>query len=347
MGYVHTNPKAHHDQNRRSDRYHRIHRQADCLDLLEAGHRVRGSLRSMARADEVRDTLRRHLNDPAALNRLDFVELDLMRDDGWEDALKGADALVHTASPFPIAQPKDPQDVVRPAVDGTLRALRAATAAGVTRVVLTSSIVAMMQSAAARSRPVTEADWSDPDDPTMTPYGLSKTQAERAAWAYVADHPATQLVVINPGLVVGEPLDEHYGTSLRLIERLFGGKDPMVPDIALAVVDLDDVSRLHVQGVSNDAMVGHRHLAAAAMVGMPHLARVLADAYPGRKIATRIAPAFLLRLLALFDPVLKSIVPQLGIRYKLDNSATRQRTGIAFVPVDTAVLKTAAWLANR
>jgi len=317
------------------------------LDLLDAGHAVRGSLRAMSRADEVRDALRDKLGDPGALDRLSFVELDLTRDDGWTEALQGADALIHTASPFPMAQPKNPQDIVRPAVDGTLRALRAATMAGVNRVVLTSSVVAIMHNAAARTRPITEADWSDPADPTLSPYGLSKTEAEKAAWAYVAEHPKTELVVINPGLVIGQPMDKHYGTSLGLMERMFSGKDPMQPDISFPVVHLNDVSRLHVQGATNAAMVGHRHMTADAMISMPHVARLMSRAYPDHKIATRTAPGFLLKMLAMFDPTVKSIIPQLGIRYRLDNSATRVRTGISFVPADQAVLETARYLASR
>jgi dihydroflavonol-4-reductase len=113
------------------------------LDLLEAGYAVRGSLRSAGRADEVRNALRPRLSDPAALDQLSFVELDLGRDDGWAEAMEGADALFHTASPFPMAQPKDENEIIKPAVDGTLRALRAAQSAGVTRVVLTSSVVAI------------------------------------------------------------------------------------------------------------------------------------------------------------------------------------------------------------
>ena len=106
--------------------------------LLTAGHKVRGSLRRMDRADEVRAALQPVVG-TEALERLSFVALDLEDDAGWPEAMAGTTALIHTASPFPVAQPKDPQVLIRPAVEGTLRALRAARAAGVARVVLTSS----------------------------------------------------------------------------------------------------------------------------------------------------------------------------------------------------------------
>lgn len=315
------------------------------LDLLEAGHSVRGSLRSLRRADEVRDALRPHLTDPAALDRLSFVELDLTSDTGWADAMQGADVLMHTASPFPMQQPKSEDDIVRPAVDGTLRALNGARAAGITRVVLTSSMVAMMHQPDAATRPVTEADWSKRGDPTLVPYGLSKTLAEKAAWDFVADHPEMTLITINPGLVAGTPMDAHYGTSLGLIERILSGKDPMLPDMRLPVVDIADVSRLHVQAVEDNAMDGTRNMAADSMWSMPDIGRALAAEYPDRKIATRPAPRFLLRILALFDATVKTTLPSLGVPLELDNSATRARTGIRFIPGLDAIKASAAFIA--
>ena len=156
------------------------------LDLLEGGHTVRGSLRSLRRADEVRAALRPHLTDAETLDRLSFVELDLTRDAGWEAAMDGMTALVHTASPFPMAPPKDEDELIRPAVDGTLRALRAAQRAGVTRVVMTSSVVAIEANGKVGRETLTEADWSDVENPRSTPYYKSKTLAERAAWDFAA-----------------------------------------------------------------------------------------------------------------------------------------------------------------
>jgi len=317
------------------------------LDLLEAGYTVRGSLRSMDRAEEVRAALRPKLGDSAALDRLSFVDLDLTTDAGWPEAMDGVDVLMHTASPFPMTQPKDAEAIVRPAVDGTLRALKAAHAAGVGHVVLTSSAVAILYTEAAKSRPVTEADWTEPDHPAVSPYSLSKTLAEQAAWAFMADHPEMSLTAINPGLVAGTPLDDRFGTSLALIERLLSGKDPALPEIVLPVVHLDDVARLHVQAVEDTAMRNTRNLAVADMRSMVEMGRLLASVFPNRKIAKMKAPKFLLTLLSYTDPALKSVLPQVGIRYRVDTSATRARTGITFIPADDALLEAARYLASR
>ncbi|RDC72876.1 NAD-dependent epimerase/dehydratase family protein [Rhodovulum sp. 12E13] len=314
-------------------------------DLLNAGYAVRGTLRSPARTGEVRAALRPVLRDPAAADaRLSFSEADLTTDAGWPEAMDGARALVHTASPFPLAQPKTDAELTRPAVDGTLRALRAAQSAGVTRVVLTSSVVAILHNERPQGHVHTEEDWTETGHPTATPYARSKTLAERAAWNFAADHPEMQLTAINPGLVVGRPLDARYGTSLQVVARFLSGKDPMVPDFGLAVVDVADVSAMHVAALERPATAGRRYIAAERFVMAPEMTRWLADAFPGRRIPTRIAPRWLLRALALADPAVRAILPAIGDEKRLSNARAREELGITFRPAKDAVLASAAFL---
>jgi dihydroflavonol-4-reductase len=298
------------------------------FDLLEAGYTVRGTLRSASREGEVRDALRPRLSDPAALDRLSFAELDLNRDEGWAEAMAGADALLHTASPFPMASPKDENDLIRPAVDGTLRALRAAQAAGVTRVVLTSSVAAI--EAKTKRGAYTEEDWSDPAHPKSGAYYKSKTLAERAAWDFVAEHPEMELTTITPALVLGQPMDAHYGTSLAVIERILGAKDPMLPDIGFGVVDVADISAMHIAALARPESIGKRFIGANGTMTMPRIAQHLAARHPDRKIATRIAPKPLLWLLSVFDPSIKTVLPAVGTAPQLDNTRAREVLGITF-----------------
>lgn len=307
------------------------------LDLLEAGHTVRGSIRSLKRADEVRAAVRPHLSDPAALDRLSFVELDLTHDAGWVEAMQGMTALIHTASPFPIAPPKDEDEVIRPAVDGTLRALRAAQAAGVTRVVMTSSVVAIEANGKVGREKLNEGDWSDISHPRSTPYYKSKTLAERAAWDFVAQHPEMQLTTINPSLVLGRPLDSDFGTSLQLIERILSAKDPMQADMGFGIVDVADVSAMHVRALERPESAGKRYIASGPSASFPELARHLAKRFPDRKIATRVAPTFVLRLLALFDRSVRTALPALGAPPLFDNSRARRELGIEFTGWQMAV----------
>lgn len=307
------------------------------LDLLDAGHAVRGSLRSLKRADEVRAAVRPHLRDPDALDRLSFVELDLTRDQGWTEAMAGMTALIHTASPFPMAPPRDENELIRPAVDGTLRALRAAQSAGVMRVVLTSSVVAIEANAKVGREKLTEADWSDVSHPRSTPYYKSKTLAERAAWDFVAQHPEMQLTTINPSLVLGRPLDADFGTSLQLIERILSGKDPMQPDIGFGIVDVADVSAMHLRALEQPESAGKRYIASGPSATMPEVARHLAKRFPNRRIATRVAPVFVLRLLGLFDRSVKTVLPALGAPPVFDGSRARKELGIEFIGWEVAV----------
>jgi dihydroflavonol-4-reductase len=315
--------------------------------LLNAGYDVRGTLRSLKRADEVRNAVRPHLRDDRGLDtRLTFAALDLSADAGWDAAMAGVDALMHTASPFPMAQPKNADDLIRPAVDGALRALRAAKAAGVRRVVLTSSSAAVLGTDLAPGREAyDETDWTDPDRAGTSPYTLSKTLAERAAWDFVkTEAPKMRLTTVNPVFVLGPPLDQHYGTSLKVIERILRGKDPMLPRIAFPVVDVRDVAKVHVRALDEPNTEGKRVIAADRTLWLSELAAELKTAYPDRRMPTRTAPDILIRLLGLFDPALRSIVPTLGHFEKVSNARARDLLEMEFISAREAVRAAGAWL---
>ena len=317
------------------------------LKLLDAGYRVVGSVRSPDRAAEVRDAVLPHLDAPDEIGqRLRFATLDLTSDDGWDEALAGSDALIHTASPFPMAQPDDPDQLIRPAVDGALRALRAAKAAGVGRVVMTSSSVAIVNTALpVRRESYTEDDWTDLDDPGASAYAKSKTMAERAAWAFVRDEaPELALTVINPVFVLGPPLDRAYGTSVKVIERILRAKDPMVPRIGFSTVDVRDVAEMHVRALTTPNSVGQRLIACDRFLWLEDMAEILKAAHPDRKIVTRRAPNMAVRILALFDPAIRGIVPDLGKRKAVSNARAQTVMGMAFRDAAETVRETGAWL---
>ena len=320
------------------------------LELLNAGYRVVGSLRTDSRRDEVRNAVRPGLSSPADLDRrLRFVTLDLDNDDGWREAMSGVDVLMHTASPLPMKQPRDENELVRPAVDGTLRALRAADAAGIRRVVLTSSTAAVTNAPSkADSEKFDESDWSDPSWPGITPYTKSKTLAERAAWKFVeGEAPGMELTTINPCLVLGTPLDDHYGTSLRIVERLLRGRDPMLPKVGIGVVDVVDVARMHVRAITAPGTAGKRIIGAAEFMWLAEIAGLLKAAYPRKRIPLRTAPDPLIRLIGMFDRSIRSIVPLLGRRQELDNTRARTLLDMDFIPAAESVRAAARYIMER
>lgn len=318
--------------------------------LLNQGYHVRGSVRTLARGQEVRDAVQHHISDPEALSdRLTFVALDLAEDSGWDAALEGVDVLIHTASPFPLVQPKNEDDIIKPAVEGALRALRAAYKADVHRVVMTSSSVAIMNGdLPAGKAAFTEEDWSPIDHPTQNAYGRSKTLAEKAAWDFVeTEAPDLQLTMINPGFVLGAPLDKNYGTSLQVIERLLKGTDPMLPNFGFATVDVADIAEMHVRVLDIDESIGRRFIGADRFVWFAEMAKILKDKYPDRKIPTRIAPNAMIRLLSLFDSSLRTIVPVLGVEKHVEARRAQEMLNMSFRPVAESIAESGAYLVDH
>ncbi|MEY2982123.1 MAG: hypothetical protein RL562_2350 [Planctomycetota bacterium] len=308
-------------------------------EALRAGHRVRGTVRSASRQQEVRETLEAASVDTS---KLEFAVVDLTRDDGWDAAVEGCTHVLHVASPFVLAIPKDEDEVIGPAVEGTLRVLRAASKAGVERIVLTSSALAMMGSM--KTGTFGPDDWTDVQAPGVNTYIKSKTLAEKAAWDFVAEagDDAMELVAINPGGVFGPPLGKNIsGQSMRMIEQMLRGKMPMVPRMAFPMVDVRDVAELHVRALTEPKAAGQRFIAAMAEPnGFVTAARILNEAgYDGP--STRVAPGFLLRFLALFDREAKGMVGMLGMELTADNSTTRTLFDWTPRPFEESVLDTA------
>ena len=213
--------------------------------LLAAGHAVRGTVRSLDREAE----LRQALGVAAGAQQLSFVVADLTSDAGWEAAVAGCELVVHTASPVPMTKPKHEDELVLPAREGALRLLRAASAAGVRRVVLTSSVAAVSAGGQRQDgRAYTEADWSDLDG-DIDAYSKSKTLAERAAWDYVRGLPddrPMELVAINPSLVLGPNLARDASPSVEVIRKMLAREVPGCPRLGWSMVDVRDLSLIHI-----------------------------------------------------------------------------------------------------
>jgi dihydroflavonol-4-reductase len=307
------------------------------LEMLNAGYAVRGTVRSLAKADDVRSSLAKH----ADVARLQFVQADLESDAGWSEALAGCPYVLHLASPFPAAQPKDEQDLIRPAVAGTLRVLRAAVAARAERFVQTSSTAAVFYGhPRERTVPFTEDDWTNVDDPSVTAYAKSKTLAERAARDFMAQQrPALRYSSVNPSLVLGPALDRDIGTSAQVVQMFLKGKYPGAPRMSIPVVDVRDVARMHRLALEAQGPDGARYLGVADTMWMLDIAQVLRERLgsAARRVPARELPDWAVRFAALFDPGARLAVPELGKLVRVDVSRTRQALGMEFVPAAEAV----------
>ena len=309
------------------------------LQLLEAGYKVRGSVRNLSKADKVRDTLR---TAGADVSRLEFVALDLLSDAGWAEAMGGIRFLQHTASPFVLETPKDPNDLIRPAVEGTRRAIAAALASQVERVVLTSSIAAIQYGHADYSRAYDEADWTNLNSPNTGAYPRSKTLAEREAWTLMdAAGRHDDLAVINPAGIFGPLLDEDPGTSSMLVRRLIDGKLPAVPKLAMSVVDVRDVAALHVDAMTNPAAAGRRCIASEGTYWMSDIGRMLRPVFPDRRIPTGELPGWLLRIVALFDRDVRDNIHEIGTMKRIDGARGSLRLGRKLISTEQSSIATA------
>ena len=290
------------------------------IELLKNGYSVKGSLRSMNREQEVRDAVKTETDD----TKLEICKLDLLEDDGWEDAMWDCDYLMHVASPFVIEDPKDENELIKTAKEGTLRALNAAKKAGIKRVVLTSSVAAVNSHMMSGNSDHTT--WTDINSKYVTPYQKSKTIAEKAAWDFYNNQDNSnkmELAVINPGGVMGPQLGNDLGgASTQIVSQLISGKFPMIPALSFPFIDVRDVAILHLKAMTTPDADGKRFIAAHSKpTWMYEVAEVLSAA-GYEKIKLKKAPSFMLKLIGLFDNKTKSLVPMLDKYVPCDNSQT-------------------------
>jgi dihydroflavonol-4-reductase len=298
------------------------------VTLLERGYEVRTTLRDLAREAELREAVGSQID---AGKRLSVLAADLTKDDGWADAVAGCDYVLHVASPFPPAQPKDPDELIVPAREGTLRVLRAALAAGAKRTVVTSSVAAIAGGAKGPG-PLTEADWTDLDSPALSPYVRSKTIAERAAWKLVEEEGAKErLATVNPGAILGPLLHRDPSFSLQTVQRLLKGT-PGLPRIGFSFVDVRDVADLHVKAMLGVSAGGERYIAVDEFLWLAEVAAILRRELgpDAKKVPTRKVPDLLVKVMGRFDPSVGSIVNQLG--KKLTYSSAKARTELQWSP---------------
>ena len=312
------------------------------LKLLDAGYRVRTTVRSLTRETDVRAMLRE--GGIEAGDRLSFVAADLGADVGWADAVAGCSFVLHGASPTPSGSQTREEDWVRPAVDGVLRVLRAARDAGVRRVVLTSAIGAVGIGHKPKTRPFNETDWSDLSG-NVAPYQKSKTLSERAAWDFIArEGGGLELSVVNPVAVLGPVLGPDFSHSIGLIKRLMDGM-PGCPKVNSGFVDVRDLADLHLLAMTHPAAKGERFIAISGdSLWMIDVAKVLRRRMEAAasKVPTREIPNWLIRLIALRgDPTMKMLARHLGVMMNATNEKAARLLGWTPRPAEEAIVATA------
>ena len=268
-----------------------------CISLLlKEGYAVRTSLRSMERKKEILEALSGLIKNDESL---EFCELDLMRDEGWDAAVKGCDYVLHVASPVYEKNMQDENSFIQPAKEGLLRALKPAIKYKIKRFVMTSSIAAITQGH--EDKEIDESFWSVIDENTL-PYIKSKTYAEKAMWDYMNQIEETKKIevcTINPSFVFGPSLTHDMGASNLLIRALLVGKLPALAKIQFNVVNVLDVAKAHVLALKSDSAAGQRFIISEKALWLSDIAEILKN-NGFKKVPTIVAPNFLLGFLSFF-----------------------------------------------
>lgn len=310
------------------------------LKLLQNGYTVRGSVRKPDKADQVRKTMAAH---GADINRLEFATLDLENDAGWREAMADVTYVQHVASPFNLQTPTDKMELIRPAVGGTERAIRAALGSGVKRIVLTSSMAAIAYGyPKSRTTPFSTADWTQLNGPVyVAAYPESKTLAERRAWELMAEASRTDdLVTINPAGIMGPVLDKDPGTTAALILGLLNGSIPAMPPIESPIVDVRDIAEAHLQAMIKPGAGGKRFPFCESTLPFSEIADLLARNFPGAEVPARQVPAWLIRLLAPFNKDMRNISTELGYHRVMETASATSLIGRPLIPAREAIIAT-------
>ena len=301
------------------------------IELLNKGYEVLGTVRNNNLIDQTKLTIGKY----APIEKLSFVELDLLKDEGWNEAAKGCKYIFHIASPFPIKVSRNREVLLPVAVDGTIRVLNAGLNAGVEQIIKTSSIVAMFRKPN-RTNPYTfgENDWTDENwTEGVNDYFLSKTKAEKAAWDLMERKGLkNKLTTICPGGVFGDALDKKGGTSIEYVRQFMAGKFPGAPKFAVLISDVRDIAKAHVACIGNTKVGGRRLIVGKEVKKLVELSQLMAEAMPeyAKKLPKKELPNFMVKLISYIDSSAKTMIPDLGIMMQTDPTYAEKLLGFEF-----------------
>jgi dihydroflavonol-4-reductase len=310
--------------------------------LLEKGYRVRGTVRSDAKAAQVRQTVAREVGEDKAAN-LELVQADILDDKGWPEAMTGIDAVMHVATAIRADEPRDQSLVIRPAIEGTARVLKFANDAGIKRVIITSSIATVGYGHGhTRGRKVYDETYFTKFE-TMRwtwAYCIGKTKAERAAWEFAKAH-GIDLTTIHPGAIIGPALDDDASISIIMVTGLLDRSTPALPSNGFSIIDVRDVADMHVAALEKDEARGQRYLATAEYVPFPKVADIVRDMYPNHRVTSRTVPDWLIRIMAYFGGPIRQIINDIGNEKIYDGSKGEKLLGRKYISTRETIKATA------
>ena len=314
-----------------------------CLQqLLDKGYKVRTTIRSESRKQEVMDAMKKHSSN---CENLEFFIADLLNDDGWKEAVEGSKYVLHVASPFFLGEPENEDVFIKPAVEGTLRVLKACADTDVQKVVLTSSFAAVGYGHSREKEVYTEEDWSSVDG-EISPYAKSKTLAEKAAWEFVEsleESKKFELTVINPVAVTGPMLTNDIGSSNDFLLKLISGSMPACPKIHMGYIDVRDVAKAHIFSMTEEKTNGERIIVSESEMFFAEVGKTLNEA-GFKKSPTKEMPNFLVKIMSLFVGELKTLLSALNRKGDIDKTKAKSFFNWDYISTEQSVTETARQL---
>ncbi|EIM84921.1 NAD-P-binding protein [Stereum hirsutum FP-91666 SS1] len=228
--------------------------------LLEAGHKVRGTARA-SKAEHVRSAYK------AYGDRFEVTVVEDFSNSDLSDAFKGVDALAHVASPLSQMFELSAEEVLKGAIDGTIRVLDSASKAGVKKIVVTSSTSTLSHpNDVWISRFYGDQDWNpltyeDATKPGANPmhvYAVSKKVAEEAVRKFAKEHPDVDIATVHPALIIGPTGPSQVlptgqaadGSNTAIYMLLQGSRQPLPEPKSLmfppVFINVEDTARAHV-----------------------------------------------------------------------------------------------------
>ena len=314
-----------------------------CLQqLLDKGYKVRTTIRSESRKQEVLEAMKKHSSN---CENLEFYIADLLKDDGWKEAVEGSKYVLHVASPFFLGKPENEDVFIKPAVEGTLRVLKACADADVQKVVLTSSFAAVGYGHPREKEVYTEEDWSSVDG-EISAYAKSKTLAEKAAWEFVENLEESKkfdLTVINPVAVTGPMLTSDIGSSNDFLLKLISGSMPACPKIHMGYIDVRDVAKAHIFSMTEEKTNGERIIVSENEMFFAEVGKTLNEA-GFKKSPTKELPNFLVKIMSFFVGELKTLISALDRRGDIDKTKAERFFNWEYISTEQSVTETAQQL---
>ena len=312
--------------------------------LIEKDYSVRTTVRDKSKVEEIKSDIEKHLNKQISL---DLHIADLLNDDGWEDALKGCEAIIHVAGPFPMSYEGGEKELTGPHQDGAMRVFRFAKDLGINRIVLTSSVASIWNDSTVEDtvRYIDETSWSNLNDDNLDAYTKGKALKEKAAWDFVAENDSIKLTTILPSVVLGPGIGSPVRRgSMEYMLMLINKEMPVAPPLKHGIVDVRDVAKIHIDALENDESIGKRVIITENTYWVRELSEMLNK--HGHKAPTFTPPVFLVKFLANFDKTIKPVKPLLGVDISFNTEVAKSVLKYDPIPIEKTIEDTCNFLSS-